>query len=134
MSFFDKYSELCRSHKPPLDPCGRQIARLIGINNSTATTWKQNGTTPKGETIRVIADYFSVSADYLLETNAYQDSNNAVMREKSAVFCTTPDEERLLICYRMLNPDAQQMLLSNAEAIAGNPNMQERPTQKKETS
>ncbi len=85
--FFDRYNALCRMHNPPIDPCGRQIAKIIGINNSTATTWKQNGTTPKGETIRAIADFFGVSADYLLDRTDdqtdYAHKPNTLTEEES---------------------------------------------------
>ena len=67
MSFFDRYADLCEQHDPPYDPCGRQIAQILDINNSTVTNWKKKQTTPKGDTVRAIADLFGVSTDYLLE-------------------------------------------------------------------
>ncbi len=40
----------------------------IGLNRSAVVKWK-NGATPQGETIAKLADYFGVSADYLLGTD-----------------------------------------------------------------
>ena len=97
MSFFDRYSNLCKTHNPPYDPCGRQIAQLIGINNSTATTWKQNGTTPKGDTIRNIADLFNVSADYLL--NRTEDQTDHTRQPQ----ILSDTEKRLLQMFRQMD-------------------------------
>lgn len=65
MSFFDRYARLCQ--EMGIDPCGQKVESLIGINKTTANKWNVNGTTPKGETVRKLADFFHVSADYLLE-------------------------------------------------------------------
>ncbi len=64
MRFFDRYAQLC--HEFGIDPCGQKAETLIGINKTTANKWNINGTTPKGDTVRLIADYFHVSTDYLL--------------------------------------------------------------------
>jgi transcriptional regulator with XRE-family HTH domain len=37
----------------------------LGLSNATATKWK-NGSAPRATTVRKIADYFGVSASYLL--------------------------------------------------------------------
>lgn len=59
--FYDRFTDLCKSHgKSPA-----AVAREIGLSNSSTTTWKQ-GSTPKGDTLRKLANYFGVSVDYLL--------------------------------------------------------------------
>lgn len=64
MNFFERYAALCKENG--LDPCGKRIEEIIGISKTTANKWRTNNTTPKGETIKKLADFFSVSADYLL--------------------------------------------------------------------
>lgn len=59
--FYDVFSELCRkagvsANKACID---------IGVNRSAVAKWKQGGT-PNGTTLAKMANYFGVSADYLL--------------------------------------------------------------------
>lgn len=60
--FFDLFAELCRQKgvKP-----GR-AADEIGLSRATVTNWKKNGYTPRGETLRRLAEYFGVTPDRLL--------------------------------------------------------------------
>lgn len=59
--FYDRFVELCRERgKSPA-----AVTREIGLNNSSSTAWK-HGSTPKGETLQKLANYFGVSVDYLL--------------------------------------------------------------------
>lgn len=66
MTFFERYEKLCAAQTPPLDPCSRQTAQAIGVDKSTASKWKANGTTPNGEIVRAIADLLNTTADFLL--------------------------------------------------------------------
>lgn len=60
--FFDIYEDLCRSKgKKP-----SAVAAELGINKSNVSNWKNNGYTPRGESLQRIAEYFGVSSDYLL--------------------------------------------------------------------
>ena len=48
---------------------GKSVFAVITELNITASTvsyWKKKGTTPKGDVLAKIADYFNVSTDYLL--------------------------------------------------------------------
>lgn len=61
--FYDKYRQLCDSvGKSP-----SAVAVEIGISKGTVSTWKNLGRTPQTAQLRKIADYFSVSLDYLLD-------------------------------------------------------------------
>lgn len=61
MTFYERYKELCS--KKGESPT--KAAANNGIGGSTVTAWK-NGSFPKGETVYKLANYFGVSADYLL--------------------------------------------------------------------
>lgn len=65
MSFYERYASACQQNS--YDPCGAEIAKILEINKSTASSWKKSGAAPHGAIIRRIADFFHVSADYLLE-------------------------------------------------------------------
>ena len=60
--FYDRFYKLCQdSNVTPT-----QVARNLDIRQSTVSMWKKQGTTPKYDTTKKLADYFGVSVDYLL--------------------------------------------------------------------
>lgn len=63
--FYDVFVSLCNKigKKPSA------VAEELGINKSNVSNWKNNGYTPRGNTLNRIADYFNVSTDYLLNNN-----------------------------------------------------------------
>lgn len=61
--FYDRFVELCNE----INISPSIVAETIGLNRSSVTFWKR-GSTPKGETLRKLANYFGVSVDYLLGT------------------------------------------------------------------
>lgn len=60
--FYDKYEFLCRAKGISLS----KAADEIGFDRSSITKWKNKGFTPRQELLVKIADYFSVTVDYLL--------------------------------------------------------------------
>ena len=64
MTFYDRYESVCNAKG--IDPCSQKAADMIGTTRANISTWKAKGTTPKGETIALIADAYSVSTDFLL--------------------------------------------------------------------
>ena len=62
MSFYDIFVSECQ--KKGVRPS--RAAEDCGINRSNVSNWKNNGYTPRGDALQRIADYFGVSADYLL--------------------------------------------------------------------
>lgn len=77
--FFERYSELCNS----VNGTPNSIAKELGISSGSVTAWK-NGTEPRPKTLSRIADFFSVSVDYLLgnvsEPYFYLD-NDRILKE-----------------------------------------------------
>ena len=60
-SFFERYAELCKAKKETPN----SVAKAIGASSGSVTAWK-NGTEPRYSTVVKIADYLSVTTDYLL--------------------------------------------------------------------
>ena len=60
--FYDIFCELCE--KNGLSPSG--AAAKIGFNRASVTVWKNTGKAPKQDLLLKIAEYFSVTTDYLL--------------------------------------------------------------------
>lgn len=63
--FYDQFHRLCQAKG--VTPT--QVARDLGLRQSTVSMWKKQGTTPKYDTLRKLADYFSVNVDDLLVEN-----------------------------------------------------------------
>ena len=59
-SFFERYSELCKS----AGETPNSVAKILGASSGSVTAWK-NGTEPRYSTIAKIAEYFNVSVGYL---------------------------------------------------------------------
>lgn len=64
MNFYERYAKLCESSG--IDPVSQKIADTLGITKATISSWNTKGTSPKGETVRVIADALKTTTDYLL--------------------------------------------------------------------
>lgn len=60
--FYETFCRLCQIHS--LTPSG--AATKIGFNRASVTMWKNTGKAPKQELLMKIADFFSVTTDYLL--------------------------------------------------------------------
>jgi len=59
--FFERYTSLCK--EVGSSPNG--IAKILAIPSSSVTNWK-HGHNPNIETVKMIAEYFGVSVDWLL--------------------------------------------------------------------
>lgn len=61
--FYDRFFELCQSKG--VTPT--QVSRDLGVRQSTVSMWKKQGTTPKYDTLKKLADYFGVTTDDLYD-------------------------------------------------------------------
>ncbi len=59
--FFARFHALCKKHGTTVNAVGR----LLGFSSGSLTAWKQ-GTEPRSGAVTRIAEYFGVTADYLL--------------------------------------------------------------------
>lgn len=59
--FWQRFINLCLENNTKPNP----VASQLGISSGSVTNWK-NGTIPNSVTVQKIANYFHVSADYLL--------------------------------------------------------------------
>lgn len=80
--FWERFNELCTEHHTKPNP----VVKELGISSGIITKWK-NGSLPNSDTLLKIADYFNVSADYLLGRSDHpvsvavgdvQGSNNTI--------------------------------------------------------
>lgn len=108
--FYDNVRDLCAIHRTNIT----QLAKELGLSTSMPTKWK-NGSVPKSDTVKMIADHFGVSTDQLLSPSSASHtignvSGSAVLQgnvgEKITVHnggaSLSDDEEEVLRLYREL--------------------------------
>lgn len=109
MSFFDRYAEVCKVNN--YEPSSRKLTDILGFNNAAVTPWKKKGKIPMGDTVRAIADFFHVSADYLLERT--DDPTDYAKKPPDL----SNEERDLLSMFRTLNPEQRKMILTMVEPL-----------------
>lgn len=103
--FWNQFYDLCEKNKTkPLN-----VVKVLKIGVGSITSWK-NGTTPNGETLLKIADYFNVSIDYLMGRDMpVKDTELHVVKT---------DFPRK---YSLLTPEAKRKVNEYIEDLACNP-------------
>ena len=101
MTFFNRFSALCRENgKSP-----NAVASEIGVSSGSVTVWKQNGTMPRTETLKKVAEYFNVSIESLLaddEKNPPPEGNGHItlseeQKEALSLMAQMTDQEISLV-------------------------------------
>lgn len=82
MSFYEKFYKLCRENGTRPSP----VCTAIGISKSGATRWKA-GSTPDGDTILKICQYFDVPITYFYEDEPQEPPAEATKND-------APDAEK----------------------------------------
>lgn len=64
---YETFESLCKKHN--VNPS--KVSKETGVATSTLTSWKKGVYTPKREKLKLIANYFNVSVDYLMGSENY---------------------------------------------------------------
>lgn len=129
MTLYEKVQSLCKSEGFEISNLGEKLN--IGITKGTISKWK-TGATPRASTIRAIADYFGVDAEYLTDdsitTPQYIHDNHGIIGTAHAAVtivnsdgpALTDQEMELIGMFRKLTVMQQaQVLVKTAELIEG---------------
>ena len=108
--FFDVYKKLCEEHNVT---CSR-AAQEMGINKGTVSVWKKKGTSPQAAQLQKIAEYFGVSADYLLSMDKKENLTSVAADEVEEL-----DKEALDIM-RQLPPEKRAAGLAMLRGLLNN--------------
>lgn len=84
----------------------KDLAMHIGVSTRTVSTWKTRGTNPGAEYIAGIAEFFSVSTDYILTGEERQ-------------YSVSPADEEVLSAYHALSRPEQVYILGEMYRRAG---------------
>lgn len=84
--FYDRFFELCQ--RKGVTPT--QVARDLGVRQSTVSMWKKQGTTPKYDTLKKLADYFGVETDDLYGVKPLPEGKVELNLDQSKKVVTVP--------------------------------------------
>lgn len=68
-----------------------QVSKATGISTGSLSDWKMGRSTPKGENLQKIADFFGVSVDYMIGRNT-ETVNEDEKKRFSALISEYPEE------------------------------------------
>lgn len=92
----------------------KQLAEAIGVSQSTIAKIEVGRNESTASTVRKLARYFQVSADYLL---GLEDEFGAKTQEPTTN-CTAAEERELLKFYRRLEPQVKAIALQTVKLWA----------------
>jgi len=94
------------------------LVNAIKINKSAITEWKQGKSKPGTDAVIKIAEYFSVTTDWILTGKGPKYvSAGGTARSDIDVTTRTADEAKLINDYRSLNNDGKEYLRQTMEMI-----------------
>ncbi len=107
-----KFGELIKDLRQNRDLTQREVAENVEISRSVLSQYENNFVEPTAYVVKRFAEFFDVSADYLLgledDFGARTATNAAPMGDSA----TTSEELRLLKVFRTLSPDLKNTLWS----------------------
>ncbi len=84
-----------------------ELARFVGVKPNTVSDWINKGTSPKIEHLYRIADFFSISFDYLFTGEKTASSNE--------INLMNGNETTMMNLFRMLSEKEQDRIIGRLE-------------------
>ncbi|MBQ5591779.1 MAG: helix-turn-helix transcriptional regulator [Clostridia bacterium] len=100
------FNEILRSLIEDLDLTQKQVAKDLSIAPSTLGGYVQGTSEPDFETLKMFADYFNVSTDFLLNHDAINLKNN--------------NDDKILQLFRSLSPQNQELYIEIGKVMMKN--------------
>lgn len=111
-----KFGELIKDLRQNRDLTQREVAENVEISRSVLSQYENNFVEPTAYVVKRFAEFFDVSADYLLgledDFGARTATNAAPMRES-----LTEKERALLEAFRQLLPETQDFILRSTQGM-----------------
>lgn len=89
----------------------KQMASVVNLSQQAVAKWESGVAEPDTRALRVLADYFGVSVDYIL---GRQQEKKLAQNDAGAL---PDDERRLLSFFENLNPEGKEKLLDYADDL-----------------
>ena len=102
--YYQNFEELCkqRNIKP------NKVSKETGVSTATLTSWKQGKYTPKPDKLKLIADFFNVSLEFLMRNEDVQW--NPAEQTMDYTVSLSEEEQDLLIEYRKADYTQKEMI------------------------
>lgn len=102
--YYQNFEELCkqRNIKP------NKVSKETGVSTATLTSWKQGKYTPKPDKLKLIADFFNVSLEFLMRNEDVQW--NPSEQAMDYTISLSEEEQDLLIKYRKADDTQKEMI------------------------
>lgn len=89
-----------------------KVGKETGIATSTLSDWKNGKSTPKQNKLKLLADYFKVSVDYLMT------GKESERKEKSPVPSYDKDIMEMIKLFSQLNKEQKNSILAMMRSFA----------------
>lgn len=133
--FYDNFLALCKQK----NVAPSAVMRAIGLNKSSATYWKK-GSIPSSDTLQKLADYFSVTVDFLLgeygrgykkgfELGVYGTDREIYGELMIKGYTFSSQEEQIIAALSKLNLNGQQKAAERVEELTEIPRYRATPSQ-----
>lgn len=102
--YYQNFEELCkqRNIKP------NKVSKETGVSTATLTSWKQGKYTPKPDKLKLIADFFNVSLEFLMRNEDVQW--NPFEQTMDYTISLSEEEQDLLMKYRKADDTQKEMI------------------------
>lgn len=102
--YYQNFEELCkqRNIKP------NKVSKETGVSTATLTSWKQGKYTPKPDKLKLIADFFNVSLEFLMRNEDVQW--NPTEQTMNYTISLSEEEQDLLMEYRKADETQKEMI------------------------
>lgn len=102
--YYQNFEELCkqRNIKP------NKVSKETGVSTATLTSWKQGKYTPKPNKLKLIADFFNVSLEFLMRNEDVQW--NPSEQTINYTISLSEEEQDLLMEYRKADDTQKEMI------------------------
>lgn len=114
MTFYDVFELLCKNEG--ITPT--QAGRDNGIAQGVVSMWKKRGSTPNAATVSKIADYFGISIDYLVDSEAMQSFVEGLKRGEELRQIVLDNEDMRIGPYWSRAKAAMEKLNAAGQAVA----------------
>ena len=108
MSFYERYAMCCKERG--VQPTSRTVLDKIGCSRSYISTLSKTNKIPSGEIVKKASQYFTVSADFLLELIDVPIPIDHVFSD---------NELQILSSFRDLNPEGQSAANAMLNGLKG---------------
>lgn len=91
------------------------VAKELNLHRTSYTNYETDGSRPDPATLRLLAEMFGVTVDYLLGNG--DEDPIAVLQDNATVVALSPEEMELVSSFRRLTESQQQLILQNERAL-----------------